>query len=238
MTSGARGWRRCGLGVGLALGGLIAIPARAQTVEDVQLWTNITVTGSINDKFVYVAQVQPRWFDNATRLAQILLVAPSLGYRVSKDVTVFAGYAYGYADSPRGPGTSLREHRAYQQINVTVFQKGRDRITNFSRLEERIRTSGPGIGWRIRTNFTYARQLGPTPRSISAVAYVEPLLNLNDTVWGARKGIDQLRGFAGMRIPVSKQASVETGYLAQFVNGRGPNNQLNHVAVLGLSIRI
>ena len=238
MMSGARRWRRSGLILGLALSGLIAVPAQAQTVEDVQLWTNITVTGSISDKFVYVAQVQPRWFDNASRLAQILLVAPSLGYRVSKDVTVFAGYAYGYADSPRGPSTSLREHRAYQQVNVAVFQKGRDRITNFSRLEQRIRTSGPGTGWRIRTNFTYARQIGATPRSISAVTFVEPLLNLNDTGWGARKGIDQLRGFVGLRIPVSKQTSVESGYLAQFVNGRGPNNQLNHVAVLGFAVRL
>ena len=60
---------------------------------------------------------------------------------------------------------------------------------------------------------------------------------LNDTDWGARKGFDRLRSFAGLEVPVAGKATVEVGYLNQYVKNRGRADDVDHVLLVTLQLR-
>lgn len=72
--------------------------------------------------------------------------------------------------------------------------------------------------------------------SLRAVLWNETFVQLNDTDWGARSGIDQTRTFVGIGLPVGSRVTIEPGYLNQIVYRPGPN-RMNHIAALNVFAR-
>jgi Protein of unknown function (DUF2490) len=226
---------RCVTGVvAIAFGGMILttpVALRAETVEDAQLWTTLSASGSIKGDLVGQIDLNIRAGANSGRVNQTLSRG-AIGYRLTKSVTVSIGY--GHITTYRAGLRDNAEERTYQQVAWTIGKIGKGTLSTRMRLEQRFVRPGTATGWRYRQQIRFAL---PVDRSGTALLLqAEPFYAFNSTDWGARAGFDQVRVMTGVSIPVSKQAALETGYQVQFVRG-ATVDRLNHVVPVTLVVR-
>jgi hypothetical protein len=208
---------------------LLLLPAAAHADEDTQLWSLNAAQGRVGDVVVY-AEVQPRFTDGPERLGQLLL-RPAVGVQIGPRTTALVGYAY-VRTEPLG-GRATDEHRFWQQVAWPVVAAGRLAVTARTRLEQRTVVGADDLGWRLRQQL---RATHPLAGKVAAVAWTEPFYTFNATDWGQRKGLDQVRTFAGVAVPVAPRLTAEPGYMNQTVFRRGEDRS-NHVASLNLLYR-
>ena len=209
-----------------------AMPANARTVQDEQFWLNLTAMGPISGKLVYFAEIQPRIGDGISRADQTLLRG-ALGWKLSSSVTVYQGYTH--VMLPARDGRDVNEERSFQQVNWAIGKPWGGELSSRTRLEQRWRSDGGDMGWRLREMLRYEKPLGRT--AVNALIYGEGFVALNSTDWGAKGGFDQLRSFAGAEIGLGGASTAEIGYLNQLIDQRGGNRRINHVASVTLFFR-
>jgi Protein of unknown function (DUF2490) len=207
-------------------------PAYAQQ-HDFQQWTQMTVQGAVKDNLLVYFELQPRLWDNAGRLGQ-LLVRPAVGYRITADTNVLLGYAYVRTD-PLG-GRATDENRLWQQMIYPLLKTARLTVNGRSRLEQRTVVNANDLGWRIRQQ---VRAQGPLVAGgkVLGVVWNETFFNFNATDWGAREGFDQVRTFVGVQFPLSDRLNLEPGYLNQLIFRRG-EDRMNHTLGIYLNYRL
>lgn len=132
-------------------------------------------------------------------------------------------------------GADITENRSWQQASYAVVREGPVRVNGRTRLEQRFFNTGSDTGWRLRQQLRVAIPLA-TGNGPSFVTSGEVLLALNDTDWGARAGLDQLRGFAGVKVSLGSEQAIEIGYLNQFIRREGARDHVNHVGAVTLSL--
>lgn len=207
--------------------------AHAETREDEQLWVNLTAMGPISGKLVYFAEVQPRVGDGISRLDQLLLRG-AVGWKFSRDVTLYQGYAHVIV--PIDGGRDVNEERSFQQLSWTMARGKISELSSRTRLEQRWRSNGNDMGWRLREMLRYEQAFQSSGQGPRALVYSELMVAFNDTDWGARAGFDQIRNFLGLEIPVGGTSTIEAGYLNQYID-QGSVSRMNHVASLTLFFR-
>jgi len=218
----------------IALAALLAVPASAETVVDQQIWVNVTLMGTIGPKLAFFVEVQPRTADGAERLGALLLRSAA-GWKFSDALTLYGGYAR--IVSPVRNGADRHENRIFGQASWTIGKIGAGTLSSRTRIEHRRLLDGENTGWRLRDMIRYVHPI-TTPDAPRALVWAEPFVAFNDTDWGARKGFDQLRSFAGVEIPVKGRSTVELGYLNHLVNDPGGGRRMNHVASLTMFWRL
>lgn len=211
----------------------LAAPAAARTVEDHQAWFNVNVSGTTGSGFAYLAEVQPRFFENAGRLGQVD-VRGAIGWRLSPSVTAYGGYVHSFL--PIENGRDRNEERFFGQVSWTVGKVSGGTLSSRTRLEHRQRNNGDDIGWRFRELVRYVHPL-TTPEKTRALVSFEGFVAFNDTDWGANAGFDQARTFAGVEVPIGGKSTLELGYLNQTINDPSRRIRMNHIASLQLFIR-
>jgi hypothetical protein len=211
----------------------LACQAPVQAAEtDEQIWLAQFSTFSVGNKWLVFTEAQVRQTDGLERLSQIIL-RPAVGYQVSDAVSVFAGYAWVHTE-PKGRAANT-EHRAYQQLSVRLTGgSGKVTVASRTRLEQRFIVGRSDMGWRMRN---LVRLDVPLGKGYSAIVSGEPFVNLDTTTWGQRAGFDQMRGFAGVGIPVARGVALEVGYAGQYVNRFGVPDRMNHIGSLSFNIR-
>ena len=220
--------------IATVLAGSLASPALAQTDHDTQVWASVTATTTVAPKLDLTFETHIRSDNSFPELGQLLL-RPALTYQLPNGFSATVGYLYFRNDPTEAPAT--QEHRTWQQIGYRFTQaQSRTRLTGRTRLEQRFRVGGRGdTGWRIRQQLRFDTPLkSNTP--VKAVVWNETFIGLNDTVWGARSGLDQTRTFVGIGVPVGKGLALEPGYLNQYVVRTGPD-RVNHIAAINLFAR-
>ena len=218
----------------LALLALSASPVRAATSEDEQFWLNLTSMGSIKGDLVYFAEIQPRVGDGVSRIDQALFRG-ALGWKLSPAVTLYQGFAHVVV--PVDGGQDVNEERGFQQLNWTMGKPWGGELSSRTRLEQRWRSDGDDMGWRLREMLRYEKPLRTGSDALNALVYAEGFVALNDTDWGARGGFDQLRSFVGAELGLPGASTLEVGYLNQLINQRGGDTRVNHVAAVTLFFR-
>jgi len=210
------------------------VPAHAAD-EDRQVWTAVIASTALSDKVDATMEVHGRFFDDPSRLGQLLL-RPSLTIKLGSGLSATAGYTYVRSPVPRG--SAINEHRTWQQLGYAIQAPdgGRFALTGRTRVEERFREGSSDVGWRLRQQ---VRLQVPVSRDRKAAALLwnETFVGLNDTRWGQRSNIDQVRTFAGANLALGRGVTLEPGYLNQIVVRRGPD-AMNHVAALNLIARL
>lgn len=209
-------------------------PAQAATTQDEQAWINLTAMGSLSGKLVYLAEWQPRFGDGGSRLDQMILRG-ALGWKLTPAMTVYQGYAH--IAVPVEGGRDINEERGFQQLSWTLGKPWGGELSSRSRLEQRWRSDGGDMGWRLRQMLRYERPLKPGSQAVNALVSVEGFVALNDTDWGARGGFDQLRTFLGAELGIKGASTLEVGYLNQIVNQSRGRTRVNHVASITLIVR-
>lgn len=203
--------------------------AHADTTQDEQLWLNLTAMGPVSGDILYFAEIQPRMGGGISKIDQTLLRG-AIGWKLSPSVSLYQGYAHITAGD-------TNEERSFQQLNWTIGKPWGGELSSRTRLEQRWRSDGDDMGWRLREMLRYEKLLRADSQAINALVYAEGFVALDSTDWGARAGFDQLRSFAGAEIALAGKSTMEIGYLNQFVNQRGGNSRVNHVASVSLFFR-
>lgn len=213
---------------------MLAAPAVAATSEDEQFWLNLTAMGSVKDEIVYFAEVQPRIGDGVSRVDQALFRG-AVGWKFSPSVTLYQGFAHVVV--PVDGGKDVNEERSFQQLSWTLGKPWGGELSSRTRLEQRWRSDGADMGWRLREMIRYEKPLRQQSDAVNALVWAEGFAALNDTDWGARAGFDQLRSFAGVELGLPGASTLEVGYLNQVINQRGGDTRVNHIASVTLFFR-
>lgn len=208
--------------------------AHAATAEDEQVWVNLTAMGPVSGDLIYFAEIQPRFGKGASQADQTLLRG-AVGWKLSPELSVYQGYAH--IVLPSQGGRDVNEERSFQQISWTIAEPWADELSSRTRLEQRWRSDGNGMGWRLREMLRYEKPLKPDSQAVNALVYAEGFAALNSTDWGQRAGFDQLRSFVGAEVKLMGKSTAEIGYLNQLINQRGGNQRINHVASVTLFFR-
>lgn len=208
--------------------------ALAETRHDEQIWINLTAMGPISGKLVYFGEFQPRIGDGASRTVTAIMRG-AIGWKLSPAVTVYQGYAH--VVQPVAGGRDVNEERGFQQISWNIGKPWGGELSSRTRLEQRWRSDGDDMGWRLREMLRYEKALKPGTHGPSALVYSELFVALNDTDWGARGGFDQVRNFVGLEIPVKGATTIEAGYLNQWIDQGAGRSRMNHAAAISLWVR-
>ncbi len=218
----------------LAVVATTGAPAAAETRHDEQAWVNLTAMGSISGDLLYFAELQPRIGDGVSRVDQLLLRG-AVGWKLSPSATVYQGYAHVVV--PTEGGRDVNEERSFQQLNLALGQPWKGDLSSRTRLEQRWRSDGNDMGWRLREMIRYEKPLKADSDAINALVSAEAFIALNDTDWGARGGFDQLRTFVGAELGLPGKSTAEIGYLNQVIDQSSGRTRMNHVASLSVFFR-
>ncbi|RDE04519.1 DUF2490 domain-containing protein [Sphingomonas aracearum] len=224
---------RFGLTLIAATAVLLLAPV-AHAEDDRQAWAAVTASGAVKgDLFVWL-EAQARITDDVGGGTQ-LLVRPAIGARIGRDAHAVFGYAHVRTDPETGAATS--ENRLWQQVQFVPLRHagGAPLLVSRTRLEQRRLVGRDDTGWRLRQ---FVRAQAPIAGSkVLAVAYTEGFVNLAETSWGSRKGVDQWRNFVGVGLPITPRMRLEPGYLNQRVFRRG-DDRTNHILNAALFITL
>ena len=205
---------------------------RAETDQDSQVWTALLSNAKLSGE----GSGASLWLDvHARRGAAnaLAIVRPGVGWRFSKHLSLWAGYAW----IPTNPdvGAVRNEHRPWQQAIASTTSNGWS-FQSRTRFEQRFRNDGDDIGLRIR-QFVRASQNVGQDKPFGFVVWNETFVGLNEPDWGARKGFDQNRLFVGASARVRSNMRLEGGYLSLWV-ARDGNDLLGHVLATNLFVSL
>jgi hypothetical protein len=212
---------------------LIAAPSIAHA-DDFQQWLQAGAKVNLSDKVVLSDEIVGRFSDDRDGLYEIensLL----LGYKIGKKSALWAGYVH----DPNYDGGSftVMERRAREQLTVDDFATiGKVSLSGRFRLEQRWRDGASGTGWRTRPYLKLALPLGDKG-SPSLNFTEEAFINLNNTAFQSKDGLERLRTAASISLPLSKVLKLEAGYLNQhrFVTNAPDTDDHVVTASLGFS---
>lgn len=206
--------------------------AWAETVEDFRIWSNVTGRGNFGfinpelKRLRWWSEVQLRMRESGKEMDQ-LLIRPAIGYALSDHSTLWVGYAH--VVSYLTVGDEIVENRIWQQYMWSGPTLA-GAFTSRTRFEQRWLANGSDTGARFRQFFKFSWPFS-FHQAAGFVVWDEVFVHLNSTDWGARRGLDQNRGFAGLGYRWYPHILIEIGYLNQYVK-TASTDRLNHVLSL------
>ncbi len=208
----------------------ISLPVQADTEEDGRYWFSVYLQGKLPVEQLYWSMdTHPRWREEGQHFDQLIL-RPALFYKLDAQRSIWLGYDT-VINHPAGQ-SAFRENRLWEQFQMQFDEVASITFTSRTRLEQRRREDVSEIGHRLRQMVRAVTPSGVHPK-LSWLVYDELFVNLNETDWGVRRGIDQNRLFLGVNWKFSDQSNVDVGYLNQFINTRTVDRE-NHVLMTTL----
>jgi hypothetical protein len=202
--------------------------AHAETIEDGRFWFSISGQGNLPiENWHWNLDLQPRIRDEGQHIDQ-LHVIPAIYYQINPKSSIWL--AYDHINAHPAGKESYVENIYWQQFSYKFDPIADLTFSSRSRLEERDSDLGSETGYRFRQML---RASYPLSQTVSLVASDELFLNLNQTDWGPKRGIDQNRAFVGLNWVASQLTTVEMGYMNQFINTRTINKE-NHILFTSL----
>lgn len=202
-----------------------AVPAEA----DEALWLAGIAQGPVSGKLVTWLEIQPRF----AAASDNLFLRPALGVQIDPGTQLLLGYVL--ADTYPEGGERRREHRIWQQALLRLAgTPGEAVLMSRTRLEQRFVEGISGDGWRLRQ---FLRGQYWLNEDWSAIGVSEVFLPLNDTSWGQRAGLEQVRTFIAVGRRLGPRFNLEAGYLNQRLVRPGPDST-NHVLNINLFYRL
>lgn len=219
-----------------ALGLTFSNPAAADaTAEDFQVWGGIFSQGNFGfvnpnnpdlKKFRWWMEGQGRFGNDATQFTQSL-IRPGVGYALTDKVVAWVGYAWAPTAEPLTlkTGHPFDEQRIWQQVTwADNFSFGR--LSTRSRFEQRFFDNdaplrgGDDVGHRFRQLVKLAVPMPSIDPNLSFIVQSELFIAMNtvDNPAFISRGYDQNRAFVGLGYKLNQYATVEMGYMNQFIN--------------------
>lgn len=204
----------------------LASPALA---DDTQAWGTLTVNGAISGPIRGSSETVLRTSDakGFYEIEENLMV----GYKANKHVTWWLGYTFN-PQYTHGTFTTT-ENRFRQQVSFdNVAKIGPFNLSGRVRLEERWRDNAAGTGWRLRP---YVKLSTPIHGKTNLNLTHESFINLNTTGFQKVSGYDRWRMAVSVSTPITKNVTIDVGYLNQHTFVRNGPDTDDHAATLGLT---
>lgn len=208
--------------------------AVADTRQDFQPWISFISLGGFNttnqnfSKIKYWLEAQERLGDNSSRLSQTIL-RPGLGYMISKNTSIWLGYAWIYTTLPLSTNPFVA-NLIWQQL-LWEQQWRLFGVSNRMRLEERFFSNSSTVSYRLRELLSINIPL----RNIAKTSFIlsdEIFWNLNNFNGLNNQGFNQNRFFIGPSYKIAPHAVIEIGYLNQYIyRVNGPNFVANVASI-------
>lgn len=198
-----------GLVAALLAVALAASPVAASENSD-EVRLGISAGHALSDRLSLALDAQARLTEGGSRLGVIRL-GGELSFESASGLTFAGGYDITRSRPSGRPGDAT--HRLYEQIGVPLGSLGRLRFDGRTRLEQRFRAEGNGgASHRLRQRLRLLAPLGGVRASVSG----EALLLLHDG-GGGGSGLEQLRGTAGLQLPIGRKMAFEAAYMKRIV---------------------
>ena len=214
----------------VAVAGMIATSAGAAT-QDRQGWATLFVSAPVGGGFQLSGEAIDRVVDDVGRNGQLELRL-EVGHPLSKRVTLWGGYVR--TQTYVAGGRDGIENQMVEQANWLVGSLGHVAIASRTRLEQRFLRDVARTGWRVREQVRLS--LPVSHGGTALIAWAEPFVALNRN-GAVPSGLDQLRTFGGVAVPVSRRLTVEAGYLNQYLH-RPDGDRVNHAVSLVFNARL
>ena len=210
----------------------VPCPLLADTVEDGRYWFALATQGKLPaENWIWNFDVHQRFRDEGAH-ADNFFIRSAVIYQMSPKSSIGLGFDH-VVNHPAGKEAS-DENRLWQQISYKFDPIAGVNLSSRTRVEQRWREGGDDTAYRFRQMIKATIPLDINPK-LSVVAYDELFINLNDTDWSVNRGNDQNRAFLGINWAFTPSASIETGYLNQYVNTRNID-RVNHVVATTLRL--
>jgi hypothetical protein len=197
--------------------------AYAETIEDGRFWFSISGQGNLPiENWHWNLDLQPRIRDEGQHIDQLHII-PAIYYQLNAKSSIWI--AYDHINAHPAGKESYVENIYWQQFSYKFDPIADLTLSSRSRLEERDSDLGSETAYRFRQML---RVSYPINQSVSLVASNELFLNLNQTDWGPKRGVDQNRAFVGFNWVANQLTTLEMGYMNQFVNTRTIDKE-NHI---------
>lgn len=215
-----------------AMVALAALPTAARASEDEQLWTVASATVKISDKWRFSQEMVGRFSNDRDGLYEIEMNA-LIGYKVSKNVTLWAGYTH---DPNYAAGDfTVMEHRGRQQVTFdNIVKIGPGQLSARLRLEERWREGVDGTAWRVRPYVKYVLPFKEGGKTALVLSH-ESFIDLNTTNFQRVEGEERMRNMIAITTPLAKNVNAEFGYLHQHGFRPDADDSNDNVASLAIS---
>ena len=205
---------------------LASAPAYAKKVQP---WPTVNITAALGKGWSISGEVVGRADREHTGPSQ-LETRLQLGHSIGRDLTLWVGYVHVVSYPPLGR-VGL-EDQVVEQLNWKAGSVAGITFSSRTRLEQRFQRGANTTSWRVREQVKASVPLG---HHVTGVVWVEPFIALNQTS-AVRSGLDQLRSFVGISVPLSRHVEIEAGYLNQYLP-RASGDIHNDAVPITLSIR-
>ena len=210
----------------------LAFPAVAHASEDEQLWTTASATVKLSDKWRFSQEVIARFSNDRDGLYEVEMNS-LIGYKVSKAVTVWAGYTHD--PNYTGGDFTVMEHRGRQQVTFdNIVKIGPGSLSARLRLEERWREGIDGTAWRLRPYVKYVLPFKEGGKTALVLSH-ESFIDLNTTNFQRVEGEERMRNLIAITTPIAKKVNAEIGYLHQHGFRPDAEDSNDNVASFSLS---
>lgn len=225
----------------LAAMALLLFPGTAATTEDdFGAWFIVTMSDRLParesanaSRWRYWLEAQARYPDAGSGVNQLLL-RPGIGYDINASLSALAGYAR-FRTHARAGRTST-EDRFWQHLSWRFLSFDNASLSMRFRFEQRRLSDSNDTGHLFRYQLKYLRKLNPGG-AVDIIASIEPFFDLAETDYGARRGLNQARGYLGLGFRLTAESALEIGYQLQHLNVRGGEDRANHLAMLNFRSR-
>ena len=213
-----------------AFGALALLLPTGAAAAGVQVWPAATVNLPLGGEWRGTVELSGR-----TRAGypsgQVVLRMFAL-HPIAPGVSLGGGYAR--TEITQAGGRRLSEDQSFQQLNWDMGRAGPASFTTRVRLEQRFQSGVREASWRIRAQ---VRAFAPVGNNgVRLALFAEPFVALNRTT-RVRRDFDQLRLFGGLNLPVTGNATLEVGYLGQFLNRAGGDTWV-HAVPISFNVRL
>jgi hypothetical protein len=207
----------------------LAAGSPALATDDEQAWGTLNVNVALPSHFKLQNETVVRT-GNAKGLYEVednLM----LGYQADPHITLWLGYTH---DPQYLHGSfTVMEQRFRQQLSFdNVAKLGSATLSGRLRMEERWREGVSATAWRLRPG---VRVSLPLIGKTKLVLNHESFINFNTTTFQRQSGYERMRNSVGVNVPLSRQLTLDVGYLNQHGFVRGGADTSDHVLNLGLN---
>jgi hypothetical protein len=213
---------------------VLAAPVTAQQ-HDLQSWSLVTAHVSLADTspwFLYL-EGQARVGNDVSRMERILL-RPAIGYNLTPNVALFAGYAW----TPTFMNTSYaseyrNEQRLWQQL---VVKHAGGRVAWQHRIRQEQRTLEDAAGTSHRTRYLVRASRMPSDGGrVGVTGYHELFVTWNSVERGPRAGFDRSRVFVGPYL-TNGPLRYEAGYVGEYGRRFGDSDRIVHAFLVSANL--
>lgn len=209
------------------LAAIAPFSVRAEDRNDGALWTVSQVAVPLDERFAVHMMVQNRWVENIDTYQRTVL-RPWISFDWTERVELALGYDRHEFENP----FNAYEDRAWQRIAYN-HPFGDAKLLTHLWMEQRFFQGTDSVAVRARFMFGASH---PLPLDFGVVVRNEFFVDLHGTSIIRRAGLGEDQLYAGINHPLGRWATVEVGYLMNYLDRRGPD-QFNHALLIGLSVK-